>query len=252
MTKNSKTLIIFDLVSTLTDAGPRYAAAFARVCNDNGINPPREDEVLDMLGNKNLKQITDYFASTLDSSAKKGFMTECNKTCDALLYDVHWVEKLFPHVREALKNLKGQGYTLGIYTGTREEALDNQLRYHNIEQYFDRRYVRAKDNRRDGMVNNDDLKAHQLKSIHMNWKNSGGTNIVVIGDSVTDVKAAAQCGLSFIGFSENNAKADKLMRAGAQMVFKNFSQLETVLENKSKANPSARSLRGNKPIGRGI
>lgn len=223
-----KPLIIFDLVATLTNAGPRYAEAYIRMCRHWDVTPPSHDDILQALGNKNLKQIIAEYTPELPVEQIGRFMAECNQACDSLLYDVHWHEDLYPHVRQALTTLHDRGYALGIYTGTRDDALTAQLRYHNVLDYFDPRFVRAKNNDRDGFLNSDDLKAAQLQSIAAVYGEP--KNIIVVGDSASDVKAAAKAGLHhFIGFAVDGKKAESLSGAGARTLFGDFADLPDLI-----------------------
>lgn len=243
--KKSKGLIIFDLVATLTDAGPRYATAFSKVCEDFGCQPPPADEVLSMLGNKNLKQITDHFAGFLDPDQKRKFMESCNTTCDTLLYDIHWIEHLYPGVREALADLVEQGYTLGIFTGTREDALDSQLNYHNIRRHFDERYIRAKNNQRDGAdISSEALKERQLSSIVADYRRDNGSegNVIVVGDSVSDFIAARDAGLSFIGFAANEDKKKTFLSADVPFLVESFAEIPGIMAVRSAQQPSSSSF----------
>lgn len=100
MTKTANALILFDLVSTITDAGPRYAEAYARMAEQYGLGFPDHDAIMQDLGNKNLKEIIASHSPGLEASRMQAFMNDCNNACDTLLYDIHWIERLFDHVRE--------------------------------------------------------------------------------------------------------------------------------------------------------
>ena len=234
MSKQSKhILVIFDLVSTLTDAGPRYVRAFQQVCAENGVVPPDEEEILAMLGNKNLSEITDLFAGKLGQEQKASFMDSCNNTCDALLNRPDWHETLYPHVREAVTALHQHGATLGIFTGTREDAMENQLNYHGIADLFDSRYRRGKDNARDAGKTSDALKTEQLGAIVAQFRKDKGAAevcVVIVGDSSADAKAAANLGFAFIGFAENDKKKDRLEKAGVKTIISDFSALDAVVQ----------------------
>ena len=226
-------LIVFDLVSTLTDAGPRYVRAFAEVCAAQGFGMPDEQEITAMLGNKNLGEITDHFAGPLDGQKKKEFMAACNKTCDALLMRPDWQEHLFPNVRETVETLHLRGVTLGIYTGTREDAMAAQLSYHGLNDIFDPRYLRGKDNTRDAGKHNNDLKAEQLRSLVEQFRQDTGSKdapIVVIGDSEADAQAAASLGLFFVGFAAEEKKKQHLEQAGVKDMLRDFGDLPDLAE----------------------
>lgn len=182
-------LIIFDPVSTLTNAGPRYVCAFQEVCKENGIAAPDEEEILSLLGNKNLSEITDTFAGPLEKDRKESFMHSCNQACDIILNRDDWHETLYPHVRETVEVLHQRGMALGIFTGTREDAMENQLAYHGIMDKFDPLYRRGKDNTRDAGKTSKDLKTEQLNAIVAQFrKDSGSDNVIVlvVGDSSAD------------------------------------------------------------------
>lgn len=222
-----KALVVFDLVSTLTDAGPRYVRAFADVCAAHGYPVPPDEDILDMLGNKSLPDIMRHFIGDLPEDARKIFMQDCNHTCDALLHRPDWKERLFPHVREAVETLELMGVTLGIYTGTREDALADQLSYHGLGVFFDPRYIRGKDNVRDAGIKTADLKSAQLADIVSAFRREAGDDavVVVIGDSAADAAAAARQALDFAGFAADDRKKTQMEAAGVQHIMRDFADL---------------------------
>lgn len=228
-----KVLVIFDLVSTLTDAGPRYVRAFADVCRQYGRPAPEPEAVMEMLGNKNLADITEHFIGPLTPDDKKKFMQDCNHACDALLTRPDWREVLYPHVSEALLTLGLRGVTLGIYTGTREDAVEAQLAYHHISDMFDRRFVRGKDNIRDAGQKNADLKSAQLRDIVATFRTTAGdapVSVIVIGDSRADMEAAQSQGLLFAGFAADDTKRAKMQAAGVPHIMRDFADLPDLVE----------------------
>lgn len=233
MPQQKGVLLVFDLVSTLTDAGPRYAQAFIDVAKKAGHGEPDKDEVLSMLGNKNLSEITEHFAGGMKADEKKKFMSDCNNACDILLQKPGWKENLFPHVREAIGEMHRNGITLGIYTGTREEARDAQLQYHGIKGLFDARYLRGKDNTRDAGKANPVLKAEQLHSLveafHNDQRNASAP-VIVVGDSSADAQAARNEGLLFIGFAVTPQKKGELEKAGVSEIVSDFGQVPALIE----------------------
>lgn len=246
MAQDKGVLIIFDLVSTLTDAGPRYVQAFTEVCESRGHGTPDREEVLSMLGNKNLGEITERFVGKLDDAEKKNFMASCNQACDALLSRPGWREELYPNVREAVEALHLRGATLGIYTATREDAMDLQLKYHGIRKEFDARYIRGKDNTRDAGKTNSVLKTDQLNAIIASYRHDQGSNapVIVIGDSEADAKAAEKSGLLFIGFAVNEKKKAELENAGVKNIVADFGELPDLVDRLilPPANDNARQL----------
>ncbi|MBL4762973.1 MAG: HAD family hydrolase [Gammaproteobacteria bacterium] len=226
-------LIVFDLVSTLTDAGPRYVHAFIDVCKKYDYPVPDEDEVLDMLGNKNLKEIIAHFIGPLDDEKRGQFMGSCNNTCDAMLFAEDWNESLFPNVKETLEMLHSAGYPLGIYTGTRENALDDQINYHGIAHLFDPNYLRGKDNERDAGLSTKEIKAQQLHSLveqHRIDCKKDAVSVLVVGDSAADAESASEHGYLFIGFAENERKKEKLLQSDVKFLITDFADLPYLLQ----------------------
>ncbi|MDE1151646.1 MAG: HAD hydrolase-like protein [Micavibrio sp.] len=233
MARDRGILVVFDLVSTLADAGPRYVQAFADVLESRGLAVPPVADVAALLGNKNLSDITDQFAGPLPPDEKKAFMADCNAACDALLNRPGWREELFPNVREAIETMHLRGFTLGIYTGTREDALAAQLNYHHLGGMFDTRYMRGKDNTRDANLKSEALKVGQLGSIVEAFNREQGKNaagIIVIGDSAADVQAAASLGLHFVGFASDDKKSQQMQDAGAQSIVRDFGDLPDLVQ----------------------
>lgn len=224
---SAKPLILFDLVSTLTQAGPRYVQAYIRMCQAWDVTPPAAEDIMQALGEKNLKQIIAEFTPTLPAEHIAKFMSDCNQACDALLQDKSWEEDLYPHAREALWALHKADYALGIYTGTRETSLRAQLEYHELNELFDPAYLRAKDNVRDGHMDSATLKASQLASLIKAHDARGP--VIIIGDSPADFKAAQKAGSLFIGFVATPAAAQKMRDAGATHLFSNYADLPDLI-----------------------
>jgi phosphoglycolate phosphatase-like HAD superfamily hydrolase len=228
---SSKPLILFDLVATLTDAGPRYARAYINMCRAWDMTPPAEDEILEALGEMNLKQIIAKFTPALPAEHIVKFMSDCNNACDAILDSKGWQEQLFPQVRKTLIALHDNCYTLGIYTGTRENGMRAQLAYHDIAYLFDPAFVRAKDNVRDGDRKSAELKAAQIRDMAA----THGGPVIVIGDSPSDFAAARAAGAAFIGFVTTPGRAQSLRDAGAAALFTDFAQLPALIEQATRA-----------------
>ncbi len=231
MSKNAKPLVLFDLVSTITDAGPRYAQAYIKIAEEFKIAVPASRDILNELGQRNLKEIINIHSPDLSAEKIPEFMQSCNNFCDALLHEKDWVEKLYPHVRETLADLKAQGYTLGLYTGTRKDAALNQLRYHKLEEFFPEDMIRAKDNQADDGKDSQALKAAQMTSLmkaaHGNAKNPV---TIVIGDTISDFEAARENKAVFMGFADSTKKVFRFAQAGVLTAFTNFERLPGMIK----------------------
>lgn len=223
---DNKPLILFDLVSTLTQAGPRYVQAYIRMCQAWGAPVPAADDIMQALGEKNLRQIVAEFTPDLPVEYIPKFMSDCNQACDAMLQDKSWEEDLYPQAREALQDLRAAGYVLGIYTGTRENALRAQMDYHGLHGLFDPAFLRAKDNERDGDIPNHKLKTAQIAALCA--AHGGNGPVVIVGDSASDYEAARETGVLFIGFAANPQAAQKMRDAGVMHIFSDYAHLPAI------------------------
>jgi len=101
--------------------------------------------------------------------------------------DYHWKAKLYPGIKEILDYLKNKKFPLGIFTGKGKEATMITLKKLEVEHYFDL------------IVTGDDVQNHKpstegiLKFVnHFGMKNE---RVLMIGDSVSDVKASKEAGI---------------------------------------------------------
>ena len=154
-------------------------------------------------------------------------MQKCNVACAAMLYRPGWRESLFPGVREALETMTLRGITLGIYTGTRHDAMMAQLDYHQMRDCFDPRYIRGKDNARDGGKTSQTLKIEQMRSIVAAFEKDipVPANVIIIGDSTADARAAQDLGLFFVGFGENSMKKRQLEAMHVKHIVQDYADL---------------------------
>ena len=243
-----KKLILFDLVSTITDAGPRYAEAYVRMAEAYNLPLPEKSDILDELGQRNLKDIIRIHSPDLPAEKIQAFMGDCNNACDSMLYDVRWIEALFKDVREALKTLNENNYTIGLFTGTREDAMEAQLRYHNIAQYFDADLLRAKDNIRDAAKDTQMLKIEHIESIIKTFAKKTRQdealvrrNTIVVGDTLSDYEAAKANQTGFAGFAETDDKAQKFINGGVRAVFTAYKNAPAFLSSLLNAEPPVAS-----------
>ena len=101
--------------------------------------------------------------------------------------DNHWKAKLYPGINDILDYLKNKKFPLGIFTGKGREATMITLKKLGVDHYFDL------------IVTGDDVANHKpsadgiLKFVnHFKLKNE---RVLMIGDSVSDVKASKEAGI---------------------------------------------------------
>ena len=186
-----------------------------------------------MLGDKNLKQIIAECSPEVTDDELPGFMDACNNTCDILLTANDWDELLYPSTIPVLNKLQAAGHTLGIFTGTREDAMTAQLYMHRLQDYFDLRLIEGKDNERDSMLDSTALKKRQISRICQTYASLYGDAgpVMIIGDSTADYNAAKALNLPFIAIARGEKEKYNLKNQGVQNFIEDmtgiFAHLET-------------------------
>lgn len=244
-------LILFDLVSTITDAGPRYAQAYLDVAAAYNLKVPPRNAILNELGQRTLVEIIQIHSPDLPAEKIEAFMDDCNGTCDTMLERADWVEALYPHARETLQILTAQNHKLGLYTGTRRDAAEDQLRYHELESIFPEAMIRAKDNVIDADKNSLTIKTEQVASL---IRDNPGATVLVIGDSISDYQAAQASGAAFIGFANTQKNVFRFAAAGVTAVFTSFERLPGMISVLTapagiRQDNKPGSIKLNKPVG---
>jgi phosphoglycolate phosphatase-like HAD superfamily hydrolase len=215
-------LILFDLVSTITDAGPRYAQAYLDVAAQYKLALPAPRDILNELGQRTLGEIIKIHSPDLPADKIPDFMNDCNHACDTMLERADWVEELYPDVRATLQALAAQNRKIGLYTGTRREAAEDQLRYHALQDIFPPAMVRAKDNVADAAKDSQTIKTEQVASL---IRDNPAPRVIVIGDSISDYHAAQASNAEFIGFANTQKNIFRFAAAGVQNVFTRYDRL---------------------------
>ncbi len=123
-------VIIFDFDGTIADSRMALVKIANRLAPEFGYLPVREEDIVkysNMSSREIIEQslIPNYKIPFLLRRVKK----ELNKQIAIL--------KPFPGVKEALTDLKHQGYSLGIITSNIQENVVNFLRNNYLDSYFD-------------------------------------------------------------------------------------------------------------------
>jgi pyrophosphatase PpaX len=233
-----RSFVIFDLVATVVDAGPRYIEAYRLVCNKYGFTPPKDQIVLDMLGEFNLGQIIDATLPKMEKGKKSEFMQACNVACDTLLIQPDWKECLFPGIPACFEALKNKDVELGLVSGIRQDALLNQCGYHRLNRFMNPEFLLARTPEIDQIQDHADLKTHLLTTLKKRFNAQFGedpSQLVYVGDTPVDLEAANQAGMKFVGVAWTARQFDKLHAAGCDTIVRDFGDLQgTILRSLGK------------------
>ena len=169
---------IFDIDGTLTYTNQLIFDSFNfiakkyldRIFSDEEIismfGPPENDIIKQLCGEKFEEAKVDYYNYYKEN---------------------HSIAQLYPGIKEILELLKSKNFPLGIFTGKGREASMITLKYLDVHKYFNL------------IVTGDDVNNHKPSAEgifkFVNQFNLIPDKILMIGDSVSDVKAAKEAGV---------------------------------------------------------
>ena len=203
---------IFDIDGTLTSTNQLIFDSFNFIAKKYLGRSFSDDEIISMFGpteNVILKELCgDNF-----EEAKKEYYTYYSKN--------HWKAKLYPGIKDILDYLKNKKFPLGIFTGKGRQASLITLRKLEIDNYFDL------------IVTGDDVTNHKpsaegiLKFVeHFNLKNE---SVLMIGDSVSDVKASREAGIKIASVIWDSYAQEKVKTMQSDYYFYSVKELSQFL-----------------------
>ena len=135
--------------------------------------------------------------------------------------DNHWKAKLYPGIKEILDYLKNNKFPLGIFTGKGREATMITLKKIGVDHYFDL------------IVTGDDVANHKpsaegiLKFVNQfKLKNE---RVLMIGDSVSDVKASKEAGIKVASALWDSYAHEKVKTLQSDYYFYSVDELKKFL-----------------------
>ncbi|MFF4031902.1 HAD family hydrolase [Streptomyces sviceus] len=123
-----------------------------------------------------------------------------------------------PGVVELIRRLAKNGIRLAVVTNNSPRAADRYLRDLGLRDHFGAIHGRVLDP--DLMKPHPDVVLRALSSLYLRPEEA-----LMIGDTPTDLEAARQAGVRFIGYGRNEAKRKRLLDAGAEVVLGEYAPL---------------------------
>ncbi|WP_039933011.1 HAD family hydrolase [Streptomyces viridochromogenes] len=124
-----------------------------------------------------------------------------------------------PYVDALIRTLSGRGARLAVVTNNSPLAAEAHLDRRGLLRYFTTVQGRRPDD--PGLMKpHPDVLSRALRELRL-----GPEDAVMIGDTGTDVRAAARAGVDFIGYGRDERKIDALRRAAAAMVITSYEPL---------------------------
>ncbi len=134
---------------------------------------------------------------------------------------------LLPGVVGTLQELKRKGLKMGLCTINGEKSMNHILKRFNITDYFNVTVPREKV---DYIKPNPEHLKVVLKALVVS-----AAETVVVGDSITDVRAAKELKAIAVGLPTGVSTADQLIKSGANYIITSITDLPRLIETISKA-----------------
>ena len=217
---SNKKLIIFDLDGTLINSSPDLELAINHMLSTIGRETFSTDTIHYWVGNG--AQILVKRALSGSSEIDENINPELFEKALKIFFDFYSknlaVETVtYPHVKETLKHLKNQGYTLAIVTNKPFDFVKPILEALELTDLFEL------------ILGGDSLeekKPHPLPLLHV-CETLGFTieESVMVGDSKNDILAANACNMQSIGLTYGYNYGEAISIYNPDAVFDDFSDI---------------------------
>jgi len=203
---------IFDVDGTLTSTNQLIFDSFNFIAKKYLNKTFTDEEIVAMFGPTEDVILKEWCGEKYDEARKDYYK---------FYSDNHWMAKLYPGIKEILDYLKSKNYPLGIFTGKGREATMITLRKLGVDHYFDL------------IVTGDDVENHKpsaegiLKFVkHFRLENE---RVLMIGDSVSDVKASKDAGIKVASALWDSYAHEKVKTLQSDYYFHSVDELKEFL-----------------------
>lgn len=205
--------IIFDIDGTLTSTNDLIFAAFNHVASKYLNKKLTNDEIIALFGPTEDAILEEMFGDNI-----------LNARIDYYKFykDEHHLADIFPGIKEILEIIKSRNIPLGIFTGKGRKSSLITLEALNIDKYFNL------------IVTGDDVVNHKpsgegiLKFV--NEFNLEKEKVLMIGDSVSDIKASREAGVKIASVLWDTYAQNRDLEQGSDYIFNSVHELKEFLE----------------------
>ena len=204
--------LIFDIDGTLTSTNELIFKSFNHIAKKYLNRTFTDNEIIALFGPTEDVILKEWCGKNFEN-AKKDYY-EYYKSH-------HNIAKLYPGIKELLDYLKSKRILLSIFTGKGRQASLITLEELSIINYFDL------------IVTGDDVANHKPSSEGiMKFVDGYGLNkeeVLMIGDSVSDVKASKEAGIKIASALWDSYAAEKVKNLGSDYYFHSVEELREFL-----------------------
>jgi HAD superfamily hydrolase (TIGR01549 family) len=204
--------IIFDIDGTLTSTNELIFKSFNHIAKKYLDRTFTDKEIIALFGPTEDVILKEWCCKNFEA-AKKDYY-EFYKSH-------HHIANLYPEMKELLDYLKSKRILLSIFTGKGRQASLITLEELSIINYFDL------------IVTGDDVANHKPSSEgimkFVNQYNLNTDEVLMIGDSVADVRASKEAGIRIASALWDSYAAEKVKNLGSDYYFHSVEELREFL-----------------------
>ena len=200
---------IFDIDGTLTSTNQLIFNSFNFIAKKYLNRTFSDEEIISMFGPTEDIILKQWCGDKFEEARKEYY---------AYYSDNHWMAELYPGMKEILVYLKNKSYPLGIFTGKGREASLITLRKLEVENYFDL------------IITGDDVENHKPSAEGiLRFKSKfklKKERVLMIGDSVSDVKASKEAGIKIASALWDSYGKEKVKTLQSDYFFQSVEELK--------------------------
>ena len=216
-------VLIFDLDGTLVDTAPDLLAQLQRVMTARGADIPHEN-LRDFIGGGAINliqrgfeakgiEISDTLLAEIEADFLEGYLENCTK-----------LSKPYPDVVSVLEMLSKANVPMSVCTNKRQFPAEKVLEGFKLTRFF--KHIRG---RRDGMPAKPEKETLDTITRAMN---ATSRQMIMIGDSKTDIDFAHNCGIPVIAVRFGYS-LEPIEELGADILIDHWRELPLALEKLS-------------------
>lgn len=197
-------VIIFDFNGTLIDDCDLCLQIFNQLCHENHLKK---------ISKRKYKEIFTFPVSVYYQKAGFNIDGEEFKNIGNRFHQLYnqlsnEQVKLFKNVKKVLEKLK-KDYTLVCLSASMQQTLENQLKFYQINQYFD--YI-------IGLSNNQAVSKLDAAKTFIRKKQWNGNEILFVGDSIHDLEVAKAISSKCLLVSTGHTSEKRLEETGNKVI----------------------------------
>jgi len=204
--------IIFDIDGTLTSTNELIFKSFNHIAKIYLDRTFTDKEIIALFGPTEDKILKEWCGKNFEAARKDYY--EYYKSH-------HYIANLYPGIKELLDYLKSKSVLLAVFTGKGRQASLITLEELSIINYFDL------------IVTGDDVANHKPSSDgimkFVNEYNLKKDEVLMIGDSVADVRASKEAGIRIASALWDSYAAEKVKTLGSDYYFHTVDELKRFL-----------------------